>query len=78
MGYQRKYFFWGLMLLAQLGAFLLFKDLADLSQRARDGKLKPVEMQGGCFSISSLDSGSKAAGFQTPKDDDKGQKAVSK
>jgi hypothetical protein len=32
MGYQRKYFFWGLMLLAQLGGFLLFKDLADLSQ----------------------------------------------
>ena len=29
-------------------------ELSDLSQRARNGKLKPVEMQGGCFSISSL------------------------
>ncbi len=29
---HRKLLFWGLMLLAQLGAFLLFKDLADLSQ----------------------------------------------
>jgi len=25
-----------------------------LSGKARNGKLKPVEMQGGCFSISSL------------------------
>jgi len=32
----------------------LAAELADLSQRARDGKLKPIEMQGGCFSISSL------------------------
>jgi len=29
-------------------------ELTDLSQRAREGKLKPIEMQGGCFSISSL------------------------
>ena len=28
----KKWCFWGLMLLAQLGGFLLFKDLADLSQ----------------------------------------------
>ena len=34
--------------------FQLATELAELSQRARDGKLKPVEMQGGCFSISSL------------------------
>ena len=34
--------------------FQLAAELAELSQRARDGKLKPVEMQGGCFSISSL------------------------
>ncbi len=32
----------------------LAAELADLSQRARDGKLKPIEMQGGCFTISSL------------------------
>jgi pyruvate dehydrogenase E2 component (dihydrolipoamide acetyltransferase) len=29
-------------------------ELAELSARARDGKLKPDEMQGGCMSISSL------------------------
>ena len=28
--------------------------MADLSKKARDGKLSPAEMQGGCFSISSL------------------------
>lgn len=38
----------------QKDIFQLAAELADLSQRARDGKLKPVEMQGGCFSISSL------------------------
>ncbi len=38
----------------QKDIFELAAELADLSQRARDGKLKPVEMQGGCFSISSL------------------------
>jgi pyruvate dehydrogenase E2 component (dihydrolipoamide acetyltransferase) len=32
----------------------LATELGELSQRARDGKLKPIEMQGGCFSISSL------------------------
>ena len=32
MKLHRKQLFWGLMLLAQCGAFLLFKDLADLSQ----------------------------------------------
>ncbi|MGM3276617.1 dihydrolipoyllysine-residue acetyltransferase [Ralstonia sp. 24A2] len=30
------------------------KEMAELSKAARDGKLKPDQMQGGCFSISSL------------------------
>ena len=30
------------------------QELADLSKKARDGKLSPSEMTGGCFSISSL------------------------
>ncbi|MGF6411703.1 dihydrolipoyllysine-residue acetyltransferase [Paraburkholderia sp. MM5482-R1] len=30
------------------------KEMADLSKAAREGKLKPDQMQGGCFSISSL------------------------
>jgi len=34
--------------------FQLAAELAELSQKARDGKLKPTEIQGGCFSISSL------------------------
>ena len=38
----------------QKDIFKLAAELGDLSQRARDGKLKPIEMQGGCFSISSL------------------------
>jgi pyruvate dehydrogenase E2 component (dihydrolipoamide acetyltransferase) len=38
----------------QKDIFQLAEELSDISQRARDGKLKPVEMQGGCFSISSL------------------------
>ena len=29
-------------------------ELTDLSKKARDGKLKPAEMQGACFTISSL------------------------
>ena len=32
----------------------LASELAEISQTARDGKLKPTDMQGGCFSISSL------------------------
>ena len=36
------------------GLFELAAEMADVSLRARDGKLKPDEMQGGCFSISSL------------------------
>jgi len=38
----------------QKDIFQLAGELGDLSQRAREGKLKPIEMQGGCFSISSL------------------------
>jgi pyruvate dehydrogenase E2 component (dihydrolipoamide acetyltransferase) len=34
--------------------FELATELKDTSARAREGRLKPVEMQGGCFSISSL------------------------
>ncbi|MDE2358332.1 MAG: 2-oxo acid dehydrogenase subunit E2, partial [Betaproteobacteria bacterium] len=29
-------------------------EMAELSAKAREGKLAPAEMQGGCFSISSL------------------------
>ena len=36
------------------GVFDLAKELAEISKIARDGKLKPGDMQGGTFSISSL------------------------
>jgi len=36
--------------------FEIGKELADLSGKAREGKLKAADMQGGCFSISSLGS----------------------
>ncbi len=36
------------------GIMALGAELAELSARAREGKLKPGEMQGGCMSISSL------------------------
>ena len=36
------------------GVFDIAKELADISKLARDGKLKPGDMQGGTFSISSL------------------------
>jgi pyruvate dehydrogenase E2 component (dihydrolipoamide acetyltransferase) len=36
------------------GLIEIAKDMAELSLRAREGKLKPAEMTGGCFSISSL------------------------
>ncbi|MDX1705255.1 dihydrolipoyllysine-residue acetyltransferase [Pseudidiomarina sp.] len=36
------------------GIYALSEELADISARARDGKLKSQDMQGGCFSISSL------------------------
>ncbi|MCY3768019.1 MAG: dihydrolipoyllysine-residue acetyltransferase [Gammaproteobacteria bacterium] len=34
--------------------FDLARDLAELSERARNGKLKPADLKGGCLSISSL------------------------
>jgi pyruvate dehydrogenase E2 component (dihydrolipoamide acetyltransferase) len=36
------------------GLLELAEELAELSSLAREGKLKPEQMQGGCFSISSL------------------------
>ena len=36
------------------GVMQLARELAEVSARAREGKLSPAEMQGGCFSISSL------------------------
>ncbi len=36
------------------GVYELAAELGEVSVRAREGKLKPQEMQGGCFSISSL------------------------
>ncbi len=36
------------------GMFDLATELAELAQKARDKKLKPADMQGGCFTISSL------------------------
>jgi pyruvate dehydrogenase E2 component (dihydrolipoamide acetyltransferase) len=38
----------------QKGLFDLAADLGVASKKARDGKLSPSEMQGGCFTISSL------------------------
>lgn len=38
----------------QKGIFDLAKDLGELSQKARDKKLSAADMQGGCFTISSL------------------------
>jgi pyruvate dehydrogenase E2 component (dihydrolipoamide acetyltransferase) len=38
----------------QKGVFELAKELMEISARAREGKLAPSEMQGGCLSISSL------------------------
>lgn len=38
----------------QKGLFELAEELGDTAARARDGKLTPAEMQGGCFTISSL------------------------
>ncbi len=36
------------------GIMVLAEEMGEISRRARDGKLKPEEMQGGCMSISSL------------------------
>ncbi len=38
----------------QKGLFELAADLSELSKKARDGKLSGADMQGGCFTISSL------------------------
>jgi len=38
----------------QKGLLELAEELAEVSQRARDGKLLPRDFQGGCFTISSL------------------------
>jgi pyruvate dehydrogenase E2 component (dihydrolipoamide acetyltransferase) len=36
------------------GLVAIAKEMAELSAKAREGKLGPADMQGGCFSISSL------------------------
>jgi pyruvate dehydrogenase E2 component (dihydrolipoamide acetyltransferase) len=36
------------------GVFEIARETSELAKAARDGKLKPDQMQGGCFSISSL------------------------
>ncbi|HEX4886228.1 MAG TPA: dihydrolipoyllysine-residue acetyltransferase, partial [Casimicrobiaceae bacterium] len=38
----------------QKGVLAIAKEMSDLAAKARDGKLGPADMQGGCFSISSL------------------------
>jgi pyruvate dehydrogenase E2 component (dihydrolipoamide acetyltransferase) len=38
----------------QKGVLQIAKEMTELSGKARDGKLGPADMQGGCFSISSL------------------------
>jgi len=38
----------------QKGVLQIAGEMGELSAKARDGKLGPAEMQGGCFSISSL------------------------
>lgn len=38
----------------QKGLYQIAKELADFSQKAREGKLKPEDMKGGTFTISSL------------------------
>ncbi|MNL22312.1 Dihydrolipoyllysine-residue acetyltransferase component of pyruvate dehydrogenase complex [compost metagenome] len=36
------------------GVLEISQEMSELAKLARDGKLKPDQMQGGCFSISSL------------------------
>ena len=38
----------------QKGVLAIAGEMAELSAKAREGKLGPADMQGGCFSISSL------------------------
>jgi Pyruvate/2-oxoglutarate dehydrogenase complex, dihydrolipoamide acyltransferase (E2) component, and related enzymes len=40
----------------QKGLFDIAAEMSRLSDKAREGKLTPAEMQGGCFTISSLGS----------------------
>ena len=49
---------------AQKSVFVLSAELAEMSKKARDGKLSPKDLQGGCFSISSL--GGIGGGHFTP------------
>ncbi len=46
------------------GVWELAEELAEVSSRARAGKLTPSDLQGGCFSVSSL--GGIGGGFFTP------------
>ncbi|MFX8207376.1 2-oxo acid dehydrogenase subunit E2, partial [Acinetobacter baumannii] len=36
------------------GIFQISQEMSELAKKARDGKLGPADMSGGCFSISSL------------------------
>ena len=36
------------------GVMQISQEMSELAKKARDGKLSPAEMSGGCFSISSL------------------------
>ncbi len=38
----------------QKGLFVLAQELAQISQKAREKGLSPIDMQGGCFTVSSL------------------------
>ena len=38
----------------QKGILQISQEMSDLAKKARDGKLSPADMSGGCFSISSL------------------------
>ncbi len=38
----------------QKGIVEIAQETSDLAKKARDGKLTPADMSGGCFSISSL------------------------
>ncbi len=44
------------------GIYALAKEIRELSVKARDGKLAPADMQGGCFTITSL-GGVSGTGF---------------